>query len=145
MRATMRGVVLGLLLIAGTASAQTPMRAIVRPSIAAQAPAAQSGAARVSDPMTNLELRLKALTAKVNALQSQVADLQAARAGTVSFQCTDDQTSRASNGVTEACSPYACDGQIGRCRKIAATSADCSSGFSWCATTNQCTTADQCH
>ena len=134
-------------LLAGAAAAQVTFRPLQRPpagAVAQEAQPSDPGAAQVGDPVLNLQNRLRALTNRVNALQSRVSELEAAQARDVSFECADGDTSRASNGVTEECRPYACDGQIGRCRKIAATSADCSSGFSWCVLYNSCTTAAQC-
>lgn len=98
------------------------------------------------DPLVQLRAQVQSLASRVTQLQSRVDTLEVSGKGAASviFQCVDPVTSKASNGVMESCSPYGCDGQIGRCRKTAATSNDCAAGYSWCSIYNSCATTEQC-
>ncbi len=116
----LRTLIIGTVVLAGAAQAQTPLR--IAPRFAGSNPGV-----RQVDPMALLQSRLLRLEHKVNALQSTINKTQPA----LTFQCADGTTSRNSVGVSEDCTPYACAPIDGRCRVTSKTSADCAPGFYW--------------
>ncbi|GHE27415.1 hypothetical protein ACFOED_10770 [Vulcaniibacterium thermophilum] len=123
------GLACALALAAGSAPAQQVVRPVqgLRPATASPvSPAA------VVDRQQLLERRVMQLAKKNRALEGRVATLEAAlrdmRAAT-EFSCATPTTSVNGRGVTDDCSPYACNYIDGRCRTTAATSNHCAPGF----------------
>lgn len=154
-----RWVFAGLVLtlaIGGVALAQVTRPAVGRP--AASNPAVTAAApntpndlsvnlppdpARLQSDIRALDRRVGALETSLTALRGEVGALRA-DVSRASFTCPADTVSRNGAGVTEDCSPYACNALDGRCRTTAVRSDQCATGFAWCAINNHCTTAAEC-
>jgi hypothetical protein len=135
----MRTVFLGVAILAGAFSiaafaAAPRVGGAATPAPAVDPQTVDPNAARlVEDPVRQLQSRVIYLNREIRGLESRVGTLEEAlrdmRART-EYSC-DGETSVNGAGISENCSPFACNYIDGRCRTTAAKSDHCGRDYRW--------------